>query len=396
MQIQDSKRTRIFVDLSELVHRDAKSGIQRVVKNIYFELKQLAAVNISIIPVYALKEKSGYFVSRKFHQNFCLDEISYPVINNQDVPMSFSSGDIFLGLDFQPEIIPLKQEFYGKMNKSGVKIIFIIYDILSLSMPQFFPRGAEANFEKWLRSVFEVSDEIICISQDVANECKNWLSSHNPIHKSGVDIRSWNLGANFQKLPTSKNVSGLVELCGIEKSTSKKINFISVGTIEPRKAHMEILHAFDILWDQGFDINLIFVGKHGWDVNEIIYKIKTHHRLNKKLFWFDDASDSELESLYEIADCLIAASHGEGYGLPIIEAAHRGIPIICRDIAVFHEVAGDNALYTNALNAQIFSDDIKKWLSQFERGLVKDSANIKCISWRESASQLLSQMGIAS
>ena len=385
---------QIFVDVSELIHRDAKSGIQRVVKNIYYELRILAGKNISIVPVYGLKDKTGYYVSKQFDKNFSLGAISYPVIDHEDLPISFSAGDIFLGLDFQPEIIPLKREFYSALSKSGVKIIFVVYDILSLTMPQFFPKGAEENFEKWLRSVFEVADEILCISQDVANECSKWIQINNPSHKSRLCILSWNLGANFQNLTFDKESSSFFNGDSNENLFSKKINFISVGTIEPRKAHIEILNAFNFLWEQGFDINLIFVGKHGWNVDELVCKIKTHPRLNKEFFWFDNLSDSELESIYKIANCLIAASHGEGYGLPLIEAAHRNIPIICRDIAVFHEVAANNAQYTSARNTLIFAEDIKKWLTQFDKGIVKKSSNIKCISWRESANHLLKQLQI--
>jgi glycosyltransferase involved in cell wall biosynthesis len=385
---------QIFVDVSELIHRDAKSGIQRVVKNIYYELRLLASKNISIVPVYGLKEKPGYYVSKQFKQNLNLDDILYPAISHEDLPTSFSAGDIFLGLDFQPEIVPLKREFYTELSKSGVKIIFVVYDILSLTMPQFFPEGAEENFEKWLRSVFEVTDEILCISQVVANECSEWLQINNPSHKRELRILSWNLGANFQRLRADEEDSSLIDIVGYKNFNSKKINFISVGTIEPRKAHIEILDAFDFLWEQGFDINLIFVGKRGWNVEGLVSKIQAHPRFNKELFWFDNLSDSELEGIYKIANCLIAASHGEGYGLPIIEAAHRNIPIICRDIAIFHEVAADNVQYTSAQNTFIFAEDIKKWLTKFDQGLVKKSCNIKCISWQESARQLLNQIQI--
>lgn len=41
--------------------------------------------------------------------------------------------------------------------------------------------------------------------------------------------------------------------------------------------------------------------------------------------------------------CLIAASFGEGFGLPLIEAAQHGLPIMARDIAVFREVAKEYA-----------------------------------------------------
>lgn len=48
------------------------------------------------------------------------------------------------------------------------------------------------------------------------------------------------------------------------------------------------------------------------------------------------------------ADLIFLPSHEEGFGLPILEAAALGVPIVCRDIAPFREVAGDAATYFRA------------------------------------------------
>ena len=118
-----------------------------------------------------------------------------------------------------------------------------------------------------------------------------------------------------------------------------------VATIEPRKGHHQTLKAFELLWGQGADINLVIVGKQGWLVEELIENIKAHSELNKRLFWQEGISDEYLENIYAESTCLIAASEGEGFGLPLIEAAQKGKPIIARDIKVFREVAGDYAYY---------------------------------------------------
>ena len=59
----------------------------------------------------------------------------------------------------------------------------------------------------------------------------------------------------------------------------------------------------------------------------------------------DRASDEYLEKIYVASSCLIAAAEGEGFGLPLIEAARHGLPIIARDIPVFREVAGEHVYY---------------------------------------------------
>ena len=69
-----------------------------------------------------------------------------------------------------------------------------------------------------------------------------------------------------------------------------------------------------------------------------------------------------LEQVYCNARVLLATSEGEGFGLPLVEAAHYGLPIIARDIPVFREVAGKHAYYFSGENAQALADALGDWL----------------------------------
>lgn len=106
--------------------------------------------------------------------------------------------------------------------------------------------------------------------------------------------------------------------------------------------------AFESLWSAGEDVSLVLVGKLGWAEDALAERIRDNPRCGERLFWLEGTSDSELEAVYRSSDCLIAASEGEGFGLPLIEAAQHGKPIIARDIPVFGEVAGDHAYYFDA------------------------------------------------
>ncbi|HEV3319565.1 MAG TPA: glycosyltransferase family 1 protein [Solirubrobacteraceae bacterium] len=56
-------------------------------------------------------------------------------------------------------------------------------------------------------------------------------------------------------------------------------------------------------------------------------------------------SQARLEALYALADCLVVPSLHEGFGLPVLEAMSRSLPVVCSDIAALREVAGDAARY---------------------------------------------------
>jgi glycosyltransferase involved in cell wall biosynthesis len=84
---------------------------------------------------------------------------------------------------------------------------------------------------------------------------------------------------------------------------------------------------------------------------------------------------------------LIAASWGEGFGLPLIEAARHKIPILARDIKVFREVAGPHASYFNASKTQDLVQSIKEWLNDWPSKTVQ-SRDMPFLTWTQSVQQL--------
>ena len=143
-------------------------------------------------------------------------------------------------------------------------------------------------------------------------------------------------------------------------------------------------------WRSGVTANLVIVGKQGWKVDALIERIGHHPELNQRLFWLNGISDEYLAQVYAHADCLIAASYGEGFGLPLIESAQRSLPIIARDIGVFREVAGDHALYFDESNP--LPKAMSHWLNTLQAGeLPPQSKDMPWMSWTQSASQLLAR-----
>jgi glycosyltransferase involved in cell wall biosynthesis len=63
---------------------------------------------------------------------------------------------------------------------------------------------------------------------------------------------------------------------------------------------------------------------------------------------------ADLEGLYAAASCFVLASVNEGFGLPVLEAMRRGVPVACSNVSAMPEVAGDAARYFDPLN----TDDI--------------------------------------
>lgn len=91
--------------------------------------------------------------------------------------------------------------------------------------------------------------------------------------------------------------------------------------------------------------------------------------------------------LYTSASALLMASEGEGFGLPLAEAARHGLPIIARDLAVFREVAGEHAFYFSGTDSMQLAMALRRWLELYRRREHPKPA--PPATWRESAQELL-------
>ncbi len=96
----------------------------------------------------------------------------------------------------------------------------------------------------------------------------------------------------------------------------------------------QVLDAFERLWKDGSDVRLTVAGRRGWTlVHEVVEWMAGGTQDERRFEWLENATDAELDELYAQCTAVVMASEGEGFGLPIVEAATRGCPVVVRDIA---------------------------------------------------------------
>jgi glycosyltransferase involved in cell wall biosynthesis len=266
----------------------------------------------------------------------------------------------------------------------------VIYDLIPLIHPEFAYPGIDKAFANWIKSIGSESDSLIAISKSVADDVRAWLLEKEHL-KMLPHISHFHLGADIHegKLEAEDNKN---QFESIFTAVKKSPTFLMVGTLEPRKGHAQTLAAFEALWKQGVEVNLIVVGKEGWAVEKLCERLKNHPELSKRLFWLDSISDHALAAMYSHTCCLIAASEAEGFGLPLIEAAQRKLPIIARDIPVFREVAGESAFYFKGGTEMALATALQQWLQMYEAGTHPSSTTLPWLHWHESVEQLKSNI----
>lgn len=374
---------QLLVDVSAVVQTDLKTGIQRVVRSVLSALLASPPAGYRVEPVYSLGGNSCY----RYARNFTLNLIGETQMVIEDAPIEHRRGDIFLGLDLVANCTAQNQVLLEDMRHHGVALYYVIYDLLPLLMPRSFPYGTEGYFREYVEVVSRLADGLVCISRAVADELATWIGNHAAPRAMPLQLGYFHLGADIAASMPSFGMPDNSQQ--ILEQVALRPTILMVGTVEPRKGHAQALAAFDLLWQQEIEVNLVIVGKGGWMVDELVKNMSTHGRLHSHLFWLPGVSDEMLTKLYENSSALLAASVGEGFGLPLIEAAQHGLAIVARNLPVFREVSGEHAYYFDGTDPESLATALRAWLALFADGCAPGSSQMPWLTWSQSAQQLL-------
>jgi glycosyltransferase involved in cell wall biosynthesis len=371
---------RILYDVTLFAENDAHTGIERVVRSILAQIIQDPPYGYRVEPVRIDGNKL------RFARECIGRKLDIPATVFPDSPVDFDAGDIYVTLEWAADRLPQIADWLQHFRHRGGRVVICIYDLLPLQIPHRFPPHIGVVAQRWFETVLRVSDQIICDSRTVADDVVKYGNALSTSNNRPIDVDFFPLSPDIKSSVPTKGLPNDAKRLLAEFKQRK--TFLMVGTVEPRKGHLQTIQAFQALWSKGADVTLVIVGKKGWAVDDVERAISKSRELNKRLFWLSNVSDEFLELIYGSATALIAASEGEGFGLPLVEGAAHKLPLIVRDIPVFQEVAGPNAFYFKGANPQAISEEIAAWLALARAGKAPDSSKIKVVTWRESAEQL--------
>lgn len=121
-----------------------------------------------------------------------------------------------------------------------------------------------------------------------------------------------------------------------------------VGQMFPRRRVVESIRAFEKIATEFPGLNFVLVGKDKYNPPRIAGLIV---EINKKLctervFHFEYIdNEKDLEKLYNGARLFVYISSSEAFGLPPVEAAAHGVPVVVKDSELNHELFGDYAFF---------------------------------------------------
>lgn len=386
-QAENEGPPRLFVDISELAIKVGQTGVQRVVREVLRALLASPPAGYTVEPVFAAPGQpfryARAFVSR-------LTGGAHPSSAPEQV-MQVRAGDVFLGLDHSMQAVAEHASEFEAMHRDGVSVYFVCNDTLPLSRPDCFPPVVHEAFKTWLETIATVGEGIVCISRATESELRRWLDTLQPPRGTPLALGHFHLGADI--VPREADTAAITpEQAATLEQLHGMPSFLMVGTVEPRKGHAQALEAFESLWARGESVALVLVGLPGWMTEVTQRRIRHHEEFGQRLIWLMEANDALLEKLYASCTALLAPSEGEGFGLPLVEAARHGLPVLCRELPVFREVAGEHATYFTGNDAVSLADAIERWLASHRNGTAPASTDMPRLTWAQSTQQLLDVM----
>ena len=267
-------------------------------------------------------------------------------------------NSIFFDCDTAWKTRVRRSYLYPILKRKGVKIVTLIYDIISIDYPQFCDQSDVMNFVDYFGAALLFADKIIVTSQDT----KDAILSHcQKMNSDAPTIDIVPLGGDFKKKENAEeNVKSEVK-----EIVSKGKYLLMVGTIEPRKNHKLLLKAYKNYLR--LKINLVFAGFSGQGMDDFFKDLTSDVDYNDGLWHVKDASDDDIDYLYKNAFAMVFPSYIEGYGLPIIESFVREVPVIAADTNINREVAGERGVFFEQDNSIELSDVISELIDNEQK-----------------------------
>ena len=138
---------------------------------------------------------------------------------------------------------------------------------------------------------------------------------------------------------------------------------LAVGSHEPRKNHLALLHAAELLWREGLLFNLVFVGGNSWNSAAFDAQVDTLRQANRPVQTILGLPDDLLWAAYRQAYCTVFPSLHEGFGLPVAESLASGTPVITSNFGSMRDLARHGgALLVDPRNDHDLTDALRQLL----------------------------------
>lgn len=253
----------------------------------------------------------------------------------------------------------------------------IIPDLSPVLYPAYSPRKRNLVYSITLPIALLFARSLVTISKTAKDEIRGtyfWFKRETT--PMLLAINEWAMSPRNYKLPVVKSKYSLPEKY-----------FLSISTLQPRKNYENTIKAFANFSVSHPDYHYLIVGGKGW-YYEQLFKLVSDLHIEAKVHFLGYVPDEDLPALLDNADALLYMSFYEGFGIPLLNALYRGIPVLTSDIPLFHEVAESSiTLFADPTNVGHISRQMLGLLKLQKEDFQEEI--IKQYNWHKAAEVLL-------
>lgn len=292
-------------------------------------------------------------------------------------------GDVFLTLGSPWHHTHYVHTVRWLRDELRVSFALLMHDLVPVRCPEWCDIGIITTFRAWHHAVLPLADMIFANSRATAQDVQSYLAEEG----IGTDITVQHvpMGTEFGLADTSVPPEPLV----------REPYVLFVSTIEARKNHMLLFRIWrQLLEDMPAEKvpTLIFAGRPGWLVSDLMQQLENTHWLDGKIRFIQNPSDAELRRLYADCSFTVFPSFFEGWGLPVTEGLAMGRPCIASNTTSIPEAGGSLARYFNPRDLKDAYTLIRQSIEDPE-GLAawtrKVRSDFKPVPWTDGAKVIL-------
>jgi glycosyltransferase involved in cell wall biosynthesis len=336
--------TKVVLDISRLISRvrhARPSGVDRVemayargLAAKYGTALEFAAVHPTGLYGRIARQVAGDYLDTLEHrwadQNNLAGERSVASVlpwMRRLMPRSAGVGSGNVLVQVSPHHLHETAKMRRILAREGARFVCLVHDLIPIEFPEYARPGGAATHKRRMETVAQLADAVIANSAATAASFKLWAQ------RSGARVP-----------PVHVALLGTEQLPPAPAARGSSPYFVCLGTIEPRKNHLLLLHQWRSM-AQTLPADRVpglrVIGRRGWENEQIVDLLERSPALSLFVEEINNCSDNELAAHLKGACALLMPSFSEGYGMPIAEALSAAIPVIASDIAAHREAGGD-------------------------------------------------------
>lgn len=368
---------QVILDSSPLglgfYHRQAQTGISRVVEHLVTGLWQSPDVSLRLAATTHLAETMRYaqdafgkaaplFVNRPVEQrrarleNALLRPFGVVSLPSKVIREGFYRGRKAVHADearLDPSLFGSRAIYHSLFSAipatvaraQSVRKVLTIHDLIPIHHPEWFPEGEQVV--KQAMAALPPDANVVTVSEATkADFCA--YTNVDPARVTPIHLAA----SRTLFYPVADETRRQAIRQRFQLGDSPYL--LSLATLEPRKNIDHLIRCFVRLVENRelpSEIKLVLVGIKGWKIDALIKEVAQNERVRSQLVFTGFVPDEDLAPLYSGALAFVYPSLYEGFGLPPLEAMQCGLPVITSNVSSLPEVVGNAAIQVSPMDA---------------------------------------------